>query len=342
MNERLYSSVTKHKMKIQRQLRKREVLSPWEDFLTEKCATARVECWFCSAGHVLGPRSRVDKTTVLLGTKQSCCSPKTGCAAAGGSLPALPASHCTTPAPLSFPKLSSSRPPAATVRTKRPNSTYARDKDTGWDSPEDDGRSCTCWQVWRAFPPDQDHPRLLTCCCSCCCCSSALLCPSSRHNKSQASLSSAHEISSQVTKCPQTGWLVVPGCQAGKQGAREKGNLCARWPCVFNWLLGKAEKVMCTNQSRITDQWEATLTRSPPMRSRVCVSSSSPPGLDRGSGQRALFTKTKCGDGLVADGEQADILLQSQLATWTSSQTPRAPSAGPRWPWWWFSLFRVD
>ena len=136
------------------------------------------------------------------------------------------------------------------------------------------------------------------------------------------------------TICPQTGWVVVPGCQAGKQGAREKGNLCARWPCVFNWLLGKAEKVMCTNQSRITDQSEAGLTRSPPMRGRVCVSSSSHPGLDRGSGQRALFTKTKCGDGLVADGEQADILLQSQLATGTSSQTPRAPSAGPRWPGW--------
>ena len=78
-----------------------------------------------------------------------------------------------------------------------------------------------------------------------------------------------------------------------KVTASEKGNLRARWPCVFNWLLGKAEKVMCTNQSRITDQSESKFRPARPIRSLVFVPGSASPGLDRGSGQQPLFTKTK-------------------------------------------------
>lgn len=158
-------------------------------------------------------------------------------------------------------------------------------------------------QVWRAFPTRQPvaAPDLIL----------LLLLPlpllHTSHNKSKASLKSAHQ------KLLPSHNMSSNGCGQGglaakqeNSGSRKKGNLRARWPCVFNWLLGKAEKVMCTNQSRITHQSESKFRPPPPIGSRVFVPGSASPGPDRGSRAAALFTKTKWWTGLVADGGQDD------------------------------------
>ena len=194
------------------------------------------------------------------GTKQGWSSPgKPVC-----SFTARPPSQPGIAPPPEFPKAFQ---PAAPPQDKE----KAEDKDNTLGGTHQGGSGFAVlvvlgqfWpQLWRAFPTSQS--RLLTC--SCCCSSPSA--PDQRPVTTKASLAILLTRScSQVTMCPQTG-LGQEGL-AGKQensGAGEKGNLRARWPCVFNWLLGKAEKVMCTNQSRIKDQSESEFRPPRPIRS---------------------------------------------------------------------------
>ena len=251
-----------------------------------------------------------------VGTKHGWCSPKTGLVP---SVPALPGQA------LHHPRVSQSFPAPASPQDKEAE-VLAEDKDVRVGLTVG-GRGLLFghfWpQLWRAFLQERI--------CSCCC-SPPLLPGSWSHSKSKASLKSAHKSCSRVTMCPQTVRPERPGCRTGKQWSGEKGNLLARWPCVFNWLLGKAEKVMCTNQSRITDQSQSELTRPRPIRNRVLLPSSAPPGLDRGSGQRALFTKTKWTTGLVADGGQDDNVPHPEVQPGEAPHELQTPSAARSWP----------
>ena len=229
------------------------------------------------------------------------------------------AKHCTT---REFPKAFQPPPPLRTKRRRFRRKT----KTCGWDSPWGVEVYCSVTfgrNFGGLFPRSGSAPVAAPHLCS----QAAGVTANPKRHSSLLTKSC-----SRVTMCPQTVRPERPGCRTGKQWSGEKGNLLARWPCVFNWLLGKAEKVMCTNQSRITDQSQSELTRPRPIRNRVLLPSSAPPGLDRGSGQRALFTKTKWTTGLVADGGQDDNVPHPEVQPGEAPHRLQTPSAARSWP----------
>ena len=205
-------------------------------------------------------------------------SSQTGLVPAAPSLPASPPASQA----LHHPRVSQSFPASRPPQDKE-TEVEAEDKDKyGWHSPQGGswfatGQSVT-FGFWRAFPPSSSLLPTCSCCCSPPSAPDQRPVTTKRH--SQVCSPEAVPRSQCVLKQVGQGGLAA---DQEKVGSREKGNLRARWPCVFNWLLGKAEKVMCTNQSGITDQSESEFRPPPPMRSRVFVPGSASPGPDRGS-----------------------------------------------------------